>query len=119
MLLGLASLICPQPNRLGEANDLLSEEINLEQETESLCKHLSSMKESHKIIVMPDFFFDHFVFYDGSFKSLQQMIQDVVNQGGGNIPLTTQNMLRGGNAVNCASALATLGAQVYFHRQDK
>jgi len=92
----------------------LSEEIELERETESLCKRLSSMKESHKVVVMPDFFFDHFVFYDGSFKSFQQMIQDVVNQGGGNIPLTTQTVLRGGNSINCASALATLGAQVYF-----
>jgi ribokinase len=102
------------PEQLSEAKSSLSQEINLEQEIESLSKHLSSMKESQRVVVMPDFYFDHFVFYDGTFKSLQQMIADVANQGGGNIPLTTQSVLRGGNAINCASALAALGAQVYF-----
>lgn len=91
----------------------MGEEL-LEREIESLCKRLSSIKQPIKVVVMPDFFFDHLVFYDGPFKALQQRISEVAEQGGGNIPFTTQSVLRGGNAVNCVSALVSLGADVSF-----
>ncbi|WXG43838.1 MAG: carbohydrate kinase family protein [Promethearchaeati archaeon SRVP18_Atabeyarchaeia-1] len=81
---------------------------------ESLSKHLADMKSKVKVTIMPDFFFDHLIFFDGSFKSLQEQIETVANQGGGNIPSTTQCVMRGGNSVNCVSALAVLGAQVTF-----
>jgi sugar/nucleoside kinase (ribokinase family) len=72
------------------------------------------MKQVVKVVIMPDFFFDHIVDYDGSFKSLQEKIEEVANQGGGNIPSTTQSVMRGGNSINCVSALAALGANVAF-----
>jgi ribokinase len=93
---------------LAEEEELLAKHI------ESLSKHVSSMKATVKAVVMPDFFFDHLVFYDGSFKSLQERIEAVANQGGGNIPLTEQSVMRGGNAINCVSALAVLGVNVSF-----
>jgi ribokinase len=72
------------------------------------------MKQVVRVAIMPDFFFDHIVDYDGSFKSLQEKIEEVANQGGGNIPSTTQSVMRGGNSINCVSGLATLGANVAF-----
>jgi ribokinase len=93
---------------LSEKTDLLSKEI------ESLCKHITEMKGSARVVIMPDFAFDHMVDYEGSFKSLQEKIEEVANQGGGNIPSTTQSVIRGGNAINSVSALAALGANVAF-----
>lgn len=93
---------------MAEEAELLSKHI------ESLCKHLTSTISPVKVAIMPDFFFDHIVDYDGSFKSLQERIEEVANQGGGNIPFTTQRVMRGGNSVNCVSALSALGANVFF-----
>lgn len=93
---------------MSEEAELLSKRI------ESLCKHVTDMKTPIKVTIMPDFFFDHIVDYQGSFKSLQEKIEEVANQGGGNIPSTTQSVMRGGNSINCVSALATLGANVFF-----
>ena len=93
---------------MAEEAELLAKHI------ESLSKHISSMKSTVRAAVMPDFFFDHLVFFDGSFKSLQERIDAVANQGGGNIPLTEQCVMRGGNAINCVSALAVLGVDVSF-----
>jgi ribokinase len=81
---------------------------------ESLSKHVSGMKSTVRVVVMPDFFFDHLVSFDGSFKSLQERIDAVASQGGGNIPLTEQWVMRGGNAINCLSALAVLGVNASF-----
>jgi ribokinase len=93
----------------------LAEEAELvAKHVESLSKHIMSMKSTVRALVMPDFYLDHLVIFDGSFKSLQERIDAVANQGGGNIPLTTQSMMRGGNSVNCVSALAVLGVNVSF-----
>lgn len=93
----------------------MTEHVELiDKHVESLSKRISSIASPVRVAIMPDFFLDHIVTYDGSFKSLQGRMEEVANQGGGNIPLTTQCVMRGGNSVNCVSALAALDANVFF-----
>jgi len=59
-------------------------------------------------VVLPDFFVDHFVV----FKTFDQLIDGLTRlaeQGGGNLLDNEQFIRRGGNAVNTASALLSLG----------
>jgi sugar/nucleoside kinase (ribokinase family) len=59
-------------------------------------------------VVLPDFFVDHFVV----FEKLDRLLDDLkrlAEQGGGNLLHTQQFIRRGGNAVNTASALLSLG----------
>ena len=69
---------------------------------------LNSPKEVGYPVVLPDFFVDHFVIIE----SLDKLINDLKNlaeRGGGNLLENEQFIRRGGNAVNTASALHTLG----------
>jgi len=66
-----------------------------------------------KVVVMPDFFIDRFLTYQGSAKQLYDEIVKVAERRGGSIHGVKQMELRGGNAANTAAALATLGAKVY------
>ena len=59
-------------------------------------------------IVLPDFFLDHFVITD-NLEDLLSSMKEVAKQGGGNILGSNQFIRRGGNAVNTAAALHTLG----------
>ena len=59
-------------------------------------------------IILPDFFFDHFVITEG-LEDLLSNMKEVAKQGGGNIVGSTQFIRHGGNAVNTAAALHTLG----------
>jgi sugar/nucleoside kinase (ribokinase family) len=64
------------------------------------------------VVLMPDFFLDHFLYYP---KNLDQFFDDfsgVFNRGGGEISGYEQRLAAGGNAVNTSSALASLGARV-------
>jgi len=66
-----------------------------------------------KVVVMPDFFIDRFVIYQGDTEELSAAIENVAERRGGNIHGVKQMELRGGNATNTAAALASLGARVY------
>jgi len=66
-----------------------------------------------KVVVMPDFFIDRFITYQGDTKQFSAAIAKVAERRGGNIHGVKQMELRGGNAANTAAALATLGAKVY------
>ncbi len=66
-----------------------------------------------KVIVMPDFFVDRFVSYQGNLRQLSAALGEVADRKGGNIHGVEQIELRGGNAANTAAALASLGAIVY------
>lgn len=66
-----------------------------------------------KVVVMPDFFIDRFVTYQGDVRKLSDELAEVAERRGGNIHGVKQTELRGGNAANTASALAALGAKVY------
>ena len=59
-------------------------------------------------VVLPDFFVDHFVVYD-TLNALVDGLKRLAEQGGGNLLNNEQFIRRGGNAVNTASALLTLG----------
>ncbi len=65
-----------------------------------------------KVVVMPDFFLDRLVTYDGDVKDFAEAVAEVVRRKGGSIHGITQVELRGGNASNTAVALARLGAKV-------
>ncbi len=70
------------------------------------------MRRIH-VVVMPDFFLDRVISlgkYD--VPSFTKALVDVTKRKGGSIDGIAQADLRGGNAVNTASALAAMGARV-------
>lgn len=76
----------------------------------SFLKKTSSTKPT--AVLMPDFFQDRLISIDYDVARFRSLITEVANRKGGAIDGIAQTDLRGGNAVNTASALATLGAQV-------
>ncbi len=65
-----------------------------------------------KVVVLPDFFLDRFVNLNWNVWEFSDLISDVAKRKGGSIDGVPQTDLRGGNAINVASALANLGANV-------
>ena len=65
------------------------------------------------VVVMPDFFIDRFVTYQGDLKNFSAAVAKVAERRGGNIHGVKQMELRGGNAANTAAALTSLGARAY------
>jgi len=61
---------------------------------------------------MPDLFLDRFVSLGQNVGSFSKSIRSIVKNKGGSIDNIAQTESRGGNAVNTASALATLGVKV-------
>jgi sugar/nucleoside kinase (ribokinase family) len=59
-------------------------------------------------VVLPDFFVDHFVVFE-TLEILLDGLKRLAEQGGGNLLDNEQFIRRGGNAVNTASALLSLG----------
>jgi sugar/nucleoside kinase (ribokinase family) len=79
---------------------------------EEVQSFLKSKCEGATVVVMPDFFLDRFVSLDWDVKSFSEMIANVVERKGGSIDGIFQTEFRGGNAINTASALASLGLKV-------
>ncbi|TFF66945.1 carbohydrate kinase family protein [Candidatus Thorarchaeota archaeon] len=75
-----------------------------------LIRVLREERETETPVLLPDFFLDHFVTADG-FSDFTTRLQRLANQGGGNLTGTSQLVRRGGNSVNTASALFSLGLQ--------
>jgi sugar/nucleoside kinase (ribokinase family) len=76
---------------------------------------LSFLKEDRKkldVVVMPDFFLDRLIDLNCDVARFSSLTAEVVRQKGGSIDGVAQTNIRGGNAVNTASALAALGAKV-------
>ncbi len=65
-----------------------------------------------RVVVMPDFFLDRLVSLDFDVPRFAELAGEVVKRKGGSIDSIPQADLRGGNAVNVASALAALDAHV-------
>lgn len=65
-----------------------------------------------KVVVMPDFFLDRLINLDWDAAEFSELVADVAKRKGGSIDGIPQTDLRGGNAVNVASALANLGVKV-------
>jgi len=87
----------------------------LAQNLEELLRFLKKLKPAKKfsVVVMPDFFLDRLVTYEGDVKHFSRAVAEVAERKGGSINGIKQLELRGGNAANTAAALAALGAQVY------
>lgn len=64
------------------------------------------------VAVMPDFFLDRFISLNHDEKAFCKSIRNVIKRKGGSIDRIRQTDIRGGNAINTASALAALGANV-------
>ncbi|MEF8879366.1 MAG: carbohydrate kinase family protein [Candidatus Thermoplasmatota archaeon] len=63
------------------------------------------------IVMLPDFFVDHFLYLDDFEKEFER-IKKIYGQGGGNAPGVNQDIRQGGNAANTSLALARLGVNV-------
>jgi sugar/nucleoside kinase (ribokinase family) len=86
--------------------------INLIEETKEELIIALRMERKPKVVVMPHFCVDALLRYDGDHESFMRDFENIATHGG-NIP--TMNVLsRGGKAANCASALASIGADVYL-----
>jgi sugar/nucleoside kinase (ribokinase family) len=68
--------------------------------------------EEIKVVTMPDFFLDRVVNLNVDVKRFNKKMESVIKSKGGSIDRVTQTELRGGNAVNTASALTALGLKV-------
>ena len=76
---------------------------------------LRFLKESHEkldIVAMPDFFHDRLINLNCDAARFSSMMADVAKRKGGSIDGIAQTDMRGGNAINTASAFAALGAKV-------
>ena len=65
-----------------------------------------------KAVVMPDFFLDRLISLDWGADEFSGLVSDVAKRKGGSLDGISQTDLRGGNAINVASALAILGVTV-------
>jgi len=84
------------------------------QNMEKLLSHLNKFKpKTFSVALMPDFFFDRFVSWNGDAKEFSSHILEVAKRKGGSIDNVMQMDFRGGNAVNTASALVLLGVNVF------
>lgn len=79
---------------------------------EKLQMFLKSEIEEFSVVVMPDFFLDRLVSLNCDVKAFSEILGNVVRRKGGSIDRIEQIELRGGNAINTASALATLDVKV-------
>lgn len=78
-----------------------------------LLDHLKHVKpKEFKVVVLPDFFLDRLITYNGDTKEFVKAVEEVARRRGGSIHGIEQMELRGGNAANTAAALAKLGANV-------
>jgi sugar/nucleoside kinase (ribokinase family) len=73
-----------------------------------LIKALEKPVDVGRPVILPDFYVDHFVIA-GSFDEFIDSLTRLAKQGGGNLLDNKQFLRRGGNSVNTASALLTLG----------
>ncbi|MEM3442412.1 MAG: carbohydrate kinase family protein [Candidatus Bathyarchaeia archaeon] len=64
------------------------------------------------VVVMPDFFLDRFVSVEWRLEDFSLKMKNVFDRKGGSIDNVAQTEMRGGNAINTASALAALGIRV-------
>ncbi len=63
-------------------------------------------------MVLPDFFLDRLVSLEWDLSEFSKIAKDVTARKGGSLDGISQIDIRGGNAINVASALASLGAKV-------
>ncbi len=79
---------------------------------EKLRALLSGVAKETSVVVLPDFFLDRLVEVEKTPTNFTEAVTEIVNRKGGSLDGVPQTDIRGGNAVNVASALATLGVKV-------
>jgi len=79
---------------------------------DELSSFLKSESEKLDVAVMPDFFYDRLISLDYNADGFSSLIADITGRKGGSIDGVKQTDIRGGNAINTASALAALGVNV-------
>lgn len=77
-----------------------------------LTDFLKGESKKVNVVVMPDFFLDRLVSINWNLKDFTRKLKAVTEKKGGSIDNIKQTELHGGNAINTASALAALGAEV-------
>jgi sugar/nucleoside kinase (ribokinase family) len=65
-----------------------------------------------KVVVLPDFFLDRIINLELNTSDFSILVDEVAKRKGGSIDGISQTDLRGGNAINVGSALASLGSEV-------
>lgn len=84
-----------------------------------LVKRLEDLEGGPHVSAMPDFFVDHFVYFDGGASRFEEEFRSVVSRGGGDMPHTLQEIHKGGNAANMSYAVSRLGGKaVLLARTD-
>lgn len=73
---------------------------------------LKGQSEEFNVVVMPDFFLDRLITLKLDVKTFSEKLWKVIQRKGGSIDGIGQADLRGGNAINTASALAALNVKV-------
>jgi len=79
---------------------------------EEILKLLKDKGKKFNVVVMPDFFFDRIISLNWSLKEFSENLRLTAKKKGGSIDEIEQTEIRGGNAVNTASALAALGVKI-------
>jgi len=79
---------------------------------DELSSFLKRDLEQLDVVVMPDFFFDRLINLNYDAAHFSSVIADIIARKGGSIDGIKQTDIRGGNAINTASALAALGVNV-------
>lgn len=74
---------------------------------------LQQQRPKHcKVAVMPDFFMDRLINLEWDNDEFSQLVAAVAKRKGGSIDGVPQTDMKGGNAINMASALVSLGVEV-------
>ena len=79
---------------------------------DELLRFLRGKPKEIKAVVMPDFFLDRLIDLDYAPARFCSEVDAIARRKGGSIDGINQTDIRGGNAVNTASALAALGVRV-------
>jgi len=80
---------------------------------DEVCQFLKKEMKPFNVVVMPDFFLDRLVTLNQDLNTFSKQLRTITKNKGGSIDGIAQTELRGGNAVNTASALASLGVKVF------
>jgi len=102
-----------------EAYGLVVNEFLIERLFERLNQIDRGCLSDFHVVLLPDFFVDHFLFF-GDIEKVFSEIKNLYLSGGGNLPGVEQRIHQGGNAANSALALTRLGVRTHLIcRTDK
>ncbi|MEM3045228.1 MAG: carbohydrate kinase family protein [Candidatus Bathyarchaeia archaeon] len=93
----------------GMEGEVLDTDPVYEEVVEGLARRLEGLRGGPRVAAMPDFFVDHFIYFDGDAFRFEEEFRSVVSRGGGDMPHTLQEIHKGGNAANMSYAVSRLG----------